>query len=160
MKTPIAAALSLMLFAGSASAFDPFNGQGWQRSRPPAAVAYFKMPLQQAGGGAKASYGLAITAPAPRTYGAAPMSLADAPKLADLRFSGAKPETLFLSGQVAWSLDPAARERHNLLGIPGFGGTLFGLALTAGAAYGVYTVVKENCPAISTTTGGCVKATN
>lgn len=162
MRTIVAAAVVASVFTSSAFAADPFNDNGWQRSRPPAAVAYFKMNFH-AKAADKVAYGLAVTAPTPRRYGAAPLSIADMPKLADLRFNGAVPQTLRLSNQLAWSIDPSAyanEGQHNLLGVPGVGGALFGLALTAGAVYGIYTVVKKNCPAISTTSGGCVQPAN
>lgn len=162
MRALIAATVATTLFAGSALASDPFNGNGWQRSRPPAAVAYFKLQLQPSTSD-RAIYGLAITAPTPRRYSRAPLLLADAPKLADLRFDGARPASLRFSNQLAWSInveDYANEERHNLLGIPGVGGALFSLALTAGALYGGYSLLKDKCPAISTTTGACIENAN
>jgi hypothetical protein len=158
MRAAVAAVVAATLFTGSALASDPFNGNGWQRSRPPAAVAYFKYQLQPSAAD-RAAYGLAITAPTPRRYSAAPLLLADAPKLADLRFNGVRPQTLRFSNQLAWSMnaeDYANEERHNLLGIPGVGGMIFGLALAAGAIYGGYTLLKKECPAINTTTGACI----
>jgi hypothetical protein len=149
------------LVSNSVLAFDPSHGQGWQRSRPAAAVAYFKLPLQAWNDEHKASYGLALTAPLPRRHGASPLSLADAPKLADVRFNGIVPETLLLSQQAVWSTNPDQRARdgrQNLVGGPL--GWVFNLALTGAAIYGVYSLVKKECPAISTTTGGCVDAAN
>jgi hypothetical protein len=162
MRAFIAAAVAATMFAGSAFASDPFNGNGWQRARPPAAVAYFKFSFQDSKTD-RTSYGFAVTAPTPRRYGTAPLLIADSPKLLDLRFKGAVPDTLRLSEQVAWSMSPSTRSdgrQHDLLGVPGLGGLILGVALTAAAAYGIYTLVKEECPAISTTTGGCVEPAN
>lgn len=157
MRTFVAAAVAATMFAGSAVASDPFNGQGWQRSRPPAAIAYFKLPLQ-ASKSDMASYGLALTAPTPRRYGNTPQLMGDAPKLLDLRFNGAIPNTLRLGEQPVWSMTPAGgvdgERRHLVGGLLNWG---LGLALTAAAVYGVYTLLKKECPAISTTTGGCVE---
>lgn len=160
MRALIAAAVAVTLFAGSALASDPFNGNGWQRSRPPAAVAYFTLSLQ----GSKterAVYGFAVTGPTPRHYGLSPLLIAETPKLLDLRFKRAVPESLRLSGQVAWSMTPSEGPTDGRRQIIGSVANLFlGAALTAAAVYGVYTLVKEECPAISTTTGGCVDTTN
>jgi hypothetical protein len=106
MRAFVAAAVAGTMFAGSAFASDPFNGQGWQRSRPPAAIAYFKLPLQ-ASKSDKVSYGLALTAPTPRRYGNVPLLMGEAPKLLDLRFNGAIPNTLRLGEQPVWSMTPA-----------------------------------------------------
>ena len=163
MRTIVAAAVVVGLSSGSALSSDPFNGHGWQRSRPPAAVAYFKMPFHASKEDGKVAYGLAVTAPTPRRYSSAPVLIGDTPKLLDLRFEGALPHTLNLSEQVVWSLRGATQyggEQRHLLGVPGLGGLVLGAALTAGAVYGLYTVVKKECPAISTTTGGCVKNAN
>lgn len=155
------AATVFVTSVGPAFASDPFNGQGWQRSRPPAAVVYFKMPFHAGKDDEKVSYGLAVTAPAPRSYAASPTLIADMPKLLDLRFKGAAPETLLMSEQVAWSMNRGAMpegQRHNLVGGPI--GWLMNLALTGAAIYGVYTLLNKKCPAISTTTGGCVSTAN
>lgn len=160
MRTFVAAAVAATMFAGSAVAADPFNGQGWQRSRPPAAIAYFKLPLQ-ASKSDKISYGLALTAPTPRRYGNTPLLMGEAPKLLDLRFNGAVPNSLRLGEQPVWSITPAGvidgEQRHLVGGLLNWG---LGLALTAAAVYGVYTLLKKECPAISTTTGGCVEPAN
>ena len=160
MRTFVAAAVAATMIAGSAVASDPFNGQGWQRSRPPAAIAYFKLPLQ-ASKSDKVSYGLALTAPTPRRYGSTPLLMGEAPKLLDLRFNGALPNSLRLGEQPVWSMTPAGgvdgEQRHLVGGLLNWG---LGLALTAAAVYGVYTLLKKECPAISTTTGGCVEPAN
>lgn len=160
MRAFVAAAVAATMLAGSAFASDPFNGNGWQRSRPPAAVAYFKLPLQ-ASKSDKVSYGLALTAPTPRRYGNTPMLLGETPKLLDLRFNGALPNTLRLGEQPVWSMTPAGgvdgEQRHLVGSLLNLG---LGLVLTAAAVYGVYTLVKKECPAISTTTGGCVEPAN
>lgn len=160
MRAFVAAAVAATMFVGSAFASDPFNGQGWQRSRPPAAIAYFKLPLQ-ASRSAAVSYGLALTAPTPRRYGNVPLLMGEAPKLLDLRFNGAIPNTLRLGEQPVWSMTPAGgvdgERRHLVGGLLNWG---LGLALTAAAVYGVYTLLKKECPAISTTTGGCVEPAN
>lgn len=160
MRTFVAAAVAATMFAGSAVASDPFNGQGWQRSRPPAAIAYFKLPLQ-ASKSDKVSYGFALTAPTPRRYGNTPLLMGEAPKLLDLRFNGALPNSLRLGEQPVWSMTPAGgvdgEQRHLVGGLLNWG---LGLALTAAAVYGVYTLLKKECPAISTTTGGCVEPAN
>jgi len=160
MRTFVAAAVAATMFAGSAVASDPFNSQGWQRSRPPAAIAYFKLPLQ-ASKSDKVSYGLALTAPTPRRYGSTPLLMGEAPKLLDLRFNGAVPNSLRLGEQPVWSMTPAGgvdgEQRHLVGGLLNWG---LGLALTAAAVYGVYTLLKKECPAISTTTGGCVEPAN
>ncbi len=160
MRAFIAAAVAATMFAGSALASDPFNGNGWQRSRPPAAVAYFSFSLQGSKSD-RAAYGLAVTAPTPRRYGLTPLLIADTPKLVDLRFNGAVPHTLRLSEQVAWSMTPSTSpsgERRQIIGT--VADMLLGAALTAAAVYGIYTLVKKECPAISTTTGGCVDTAN
>ena len=160
MRAFVAAAVAATMFAGSAFASDAFNGQGWQRSRPPAAIAYFKLPLQ-ASKSDRVSYGLALTAPTPRRYGNVPLLMGDAPKLLDLRFNGAIPNTLRLGEQPVWSMTPAGgvdgQRRHLVGGLLNWG---LGLALTAATVYGVYTLVKKECPAISTATGGCVEPAN
>ena len=118
MRAFLAAAVAATMFAGSALASDPFNGNGWQRSRPPAAVAYFSFSLQGSKSD-RAAYGLAVTAPTPRRYGLTPLLIADTPKLVDLRFNGAVPHTLRLSEQVAWSMTPSTSpsgERRQIIG--------------------------------------------
>ena len=103
-------------------------------------------------------YGFAVTAPMLRTSGMAPVLIADTPKLLDLRFNGVVPDTLRVTGQVAWTMDSSQQpdgQRLNLLG--GLGDLVLGLAGTAVAVYGIYSLVKKKCPAVSTTTGGCVK---
>jgi hypothetical protein len=160
MRALIAAAAAATMFAGPVLASDPFNGNGWQRSRPPAAVAYFKFSLQGSKSD-RAAYGLALTAPTPRRYGMTPLLIADTPKLVDLRFNGAVPDTLRLSERVAWSMTPSTSpdgERRQLIGA--VADIVLGAALTAAAVYGIYTLVKKECPAISTTTGGCVDTAN
>ena len=160
MRAFVAAAVAATMFAGSAFASDPFNGNGWQRSRPPAAVAYFKLPLQ-ASKSDTVSYGLALTAPTPRRYRASPLLMGDTPKLLDLRFNGAIPNTLRLGEQPVWSMTSSGgmegERRHLVGGLLNWG---LGLALTAAAVYGVHTLLKKECPAISTTTGGCVDPAN
>jgi hypothetical protein len=164
MRALITGAVAATVFAtasGSAFAFDPLTGQGWQPSRPPAVMAYFKLTFNAPKTEDKVAYGIALTAPTLRGYGTSPVSLADTPKLLDLRFKDAVPDTLHLTGQVAWTRDPSqlpGDQRLNLFG--GIGGFVLGLATTAAVAYGVYALVKKKCPAISTTTGGCVKTSN
>ena len=164
MRRLVAAAVAgsmLAVSSGSAFGFDPSTGQPWQRSRPVAAVAYFKLPFHAAKAEDAMVYGLAIAAPTLRSYGAAPLLIADRPKLLDLRFNGALPDTLRITGQVAWAQDPSKRpgeQRLNLFG--GLGGWVLGLAGTAAAVYGIYGLIKKNCPAISTTTGACVRDGN
>jgi hypothetical protein len=163
MRTLVIAAIVAVSVPGVGRASDPFNDHSWQKSRPPAVIAYFKMPLHAHAPTDKAAYGLALTAPVPRRYAGSPLLLADMPKIADLRFNGTMPESLRFSGQLAWSADPReglAGERANLLGLPGLGGLVLGVALVGGAAYGLYTVVKKECPAISTSTGACVQPAN
>lgn len=160
MRAFIAAAVAATMVTGPALASDPFGGNGWQRSRPPAAVAYFKFSFQ----GSKterAAYGLAVTAPTPRRYGTVPVLIADTPKLLDLRFRGAIPDTLRLSERVAWSITPSTGpggDRRQLIGT--VADIVLGAALTAAAIYGIYSLAKKECPAISTTTGGCVEPAN
>lgn len=160
MRVFISGALAAsVLGAASAPAFamDPFNGQGWQKSRPPAAIAYFKMPFHAGKDGRALTYGLALTGPTPRMQGPLSLPLTHAPRLLDLRFNGFAPDSLRLSEQLAWSQDPSAvdaGEGHHLVG--GALGWAINLALTGAAIYGIYTLLKKECPAISTTTGGCV----
>lgn len=164
MRALVAAAVAASLLAsacGPAFAFDPSQASRGQRFSPPAAVAYFKLPFTTARAEDKAAYGFALTAPMPHGYGAPPVSIADAPKLLDLRFDGAVPESLRVTGQVAWSPDPSKLpdgQQRNLLG--GVGNLVLGLAGTALAVYGVYKLVKKKCPAVSTSTGGCVQPAN
>src|SRR4051812_15059410 len=101
----VAAANMTIAASGSAFAFDPSTGQSWQRSRPPMAVAYFRLPFQAGAVGDNIAYGLALTAPTPRSYSAAPVSITDTPRLLDLRFNGAVPDSLRVTGQVAWAHD-------------------------------------------------------
>lgn len=161
MRAFVAAAVAANLLAtacGPAFAFDPSTGLRPQRFSDPAAVAYFRLPFGAAKADDKMAYGFAVTAPVPYSYGAAPVPIADAPKLVDLRFNGAVPESLRVTGQVAWTLDPSRMPdgpRLNLLG--GLGGLALGLAGTALAVYGVYRLVKKKCPAVSTSNGDCVK---
>lgn len=161
MRAFVAAAVAasvLTASCGSAFAFDPATGQPWQRFSPPAAVAYFKLPFNATRTEDRVVYGFAITAPMLRYSSMAPALIADTPKLLDLRFNGAVPDTLRVTGQVAWTLDPSKQldgQRLNLLG--GLGDMVLGLAGTAVAVYGIYSLVKKKCPAVSTSTGGCVK---
>ena len=161
MRTFITGAVAATVFTaacGPTFAFDPSVGQSWQRSRPPAAVAYFKLPLHAAKADDKVVYGLALTAPMLRSYDASPVLIADTPKLLDLRFNGAVPDTLRVTGQVAWALNPSNQpdaQRLNLLGR--LAGLVLGVAGTAAGAYGIYALLKKKCSAISTTTGACVK---
>lgn len=155
------AASMLNLACGPAFAFDPSVAQGARRFSPPAVVAYFKLPFTAANAEDKAAYGFAVTAPMLHGYGAAPVSIADTPKLLDLRFDGAVPENLRVAGRTAWTSDPSKLpdgQRLNLFG--GLGDIVLGLAGTALAVYGVYKLVKKKCPAVSTTNGECVKPAN
>ncbi|MGE4061781.1 MAG: hypothetical protein AB7E79_00285 [Rhodospirillaceae bacterium] len=162
MRTIVAVVAAASLLASSAFAMDPFNGQGWQKSRPPAAVAYLKFQFHAGKKDERASYGLAVTAPTPRVYASSPILLSDTPKLLDLRFKDGLPHRLLLSEQTAWSMTPdqePSGSRHNLF-FDGPVGWVFSLALTGAAIYGIYTLVKKECPAISTSTGGCVEPAN
>jgi len=167
MRTVVTAAVAASLFAtstASAFAFDPSMPQGWQASRPPAAVAYFKLPFHPVTASDSVAYGLAITAPTLRSYGPAPLAIADTPKLLDLRFNGAVPDTLRVSGQLAWSQDPSqlpGGQHLNLLGSAL--GLALGLASTAAGIWGIYTLVdkKKGCASgqvKSPATGACVAA--
>lgn len=164
MRAFVAAAVAASVAVtacGSAFAFDPAMGQPWQRFSPPAAVAYFKLPFHAVPGAERVAYGLAVTAPMLRSSGTAPMLIADTPRLLDLSFHGIAPEALRVTGQVAWAGGSSQRpdgQRLNLLG--GVGDLVLGLAGTAVAVYGIYSLVKKKCPAVSTSTGGCVKAAN
>src|SRR5436309_2982700 len=139
MRALVTGAVAAIVFvtASGAFAFDPSTGQSWQPSRPAAAVAYFKLTFNAANADDRVAYGLALTAPTLRSYGTTPVSIADTPKLLDLRFNGAVPDTLLLAGQAAWARDASTRpggERLNLFG--GIGGFVLGLATTAAVAYG------------------------
>jgi hypothetical protein len=164
MRACVAAVVAASVFVtacGSAFAFDPAAGQPWQRFSPPAAVAYFKLPFQAARTEDRVVYGLALTAPMPRMSGAASVLIADTPKLMDLRFNGVVPDSLRVTGQVAWARNPSQQpddRRLNLFG--GLGDLVLGLAGTAVVAYGIYALVKKKCPAVKTTTGACVQAGN
>jgi hypothetical protein len=154
----VVAASVAVAACGSAFAFDPATGQPWQRFSPPAAVAYFRLPFHTEPGADRVAYGLALTAPMLRSSGAAPLLIADTPRLLDLSFHGVVPDALRVTGQVAWatgSSKPSGDRRLNLLG--GVGDLVLGLAGTAVAVYGIYSLVKKKCPAVSTSTGGCVK---
>ena len=162
MQRFIAAAIAAVVFVettGCAFAFDPSSGQSWQRPTRAAAVAYFRLPFHPTESHDRVAYGLALTAPTLGGYGSVPLPIADAPKLLDLRFNGAVPDSLRVTGQVAWTQNPSQvpeDQRLNLFG--GLGGFALGIVGTAAAAYGIYSVLKKKCPAISTTTGGCVKS--
>lgn len=164
MRAFVAGAVAASIFnvaCGPAFAFDPSTARYGQRFSPPAVVAYFKLPFDAAAAEDKAAYGFAVTAPMLHGYGATPLSIADTPKLLDLRFDGAAPESLRVTGRVAWTQDPSRLpdgQRLNLLG--GVGDLVLGLAGTALAVYGVYKLVKKKCPAVSTSNGECVKPAN
>ena len=133
-------------------------GQPWQRFSPPAAVAYFRLPFHTVPGADRVAYGLALTAPVLRSSSAPPMLMAETPRLLDLSFRGITPDALRVTGQVAWAPSSSHHSddrRLNLLG--GVGDLVLGLAGTAVAVYGIYSLVKKKCPAVSTSTGGCVK---
>ena len=97
-----AAVVASMLDAacGSAFAFDPITASSGQRFSAPAAVAYFRLPFGAAKAEDRVAYGFAVTAPMMRSIGAAPISIADTPKLLDLRFNGAVPDSLRVTGRV------------------------------------------------------------
>lgn len=160
MRAFVAAAVAASLVTtacGPAFAFDPSTGPRPHRFSDPAAVVYFRLPFGAAKAGEGMAYGFAVTAPVPYSYGAAPLPIADTPKLLDLRFSGAVPDSLRVAGRAAWAPGPAPEtgNRLNLLG--GVGDLVLGLVGTAAAVYGVYQLVKKKCPAVSTSNGECVK---
>ncbi len=155
-KAGVVAATVLAVGSSSAFGFDPI-GQGGQRSRPPAAVVYFKLTLDAATADDRLAYGLALTAPTLARSGTGYVPMADSPKLLDLRFNGAAPDTLRVFGTKAWARDPSQAPGDPRVGLfGGLAGFVLGLATTAAVGYGVYTLVKKKCPAISTITGGCV----
>ena len=167
MRAFTAAAIAAAIFADSivpAFAFDPSTSPGWQAARAPAAVAYFKLPFHPAETADAVAYGIALTAPTLRGYGAMPLSIADTPKLVDLRFNGAAPDTLRFSGQLAWAQDTRQMpdgQHFNLIGSAL--GLALGLAGTAASIWGIYSLVekKKGCPAgqvKSASTGACVAA--
>ena len=164
MRKFIAAAVAGVVFvvaSGSTFAFDPSTGPNWRRPAPSAVVAYFRLPFHATTADDPVAYGLAITAPMPGSYSTESLSIANTPKLMDLRFNGARPDTLRVTGQFAWARDGShlpEGQRLSLLG--GIGSLALGIAGTALAVYGIYGLVKKKCPAISTTNGACIQAGN
>ena len=160
MRNFISAATAAIVFAvasGSAFAFDPSTGPSWRRPAPSAVVAYFRLPFHTTTVDNTFAYGLAITAPMPGNYNTEPLSIANTPKLMDLRFSGVRPDTLRITGQFAWAQDGShvpEGQRLSLLG--GIGSLALGVAGTALALYGVYALVKKKCPAVSLVSGVCI----
>jgi hypothetical protein len=90
---------------------------GWQRTSQPAAVAYFKMPLQaDKHGAAQPRAGLMISAPKSYAAGTAVLRQSGAGMI-DLGFSGRDLSTpwtasLMVSNQVAWTANPEAMPKN------------------------------------------------
>lgn len=165
MRRLIVAALAALVFAeatGSALAFDPSAmAPSRQPARGSAAVAYFRLPFNATGAHNRMTYGLALTAPTPRSYGISPLSIANTPKLLDLAFDGAVPDSLSVTGRMAWARDPSRLpDGRPLTLIGGLADFTLGVAGTALAVYLGYLLVKEKCPAISTTSGACITLGN
>lgn len=158
----VVAAVVLTETCGPSFAFDPSAiAQGRQPARGAIAAAYVRLPLGVTGAEDRMAYGLAITAPTPGHYGAFPLSMAQTPKLLDLRFSGAVPDSLSVTGRLAWARDSQhLPDGGEFQFVAELANIALGLAGTALAVYGVYMLVKKECPAISTTNGACLSIGN
>lgn len=135
--------------AQAAGVFNDTTMLGWQRTSQPAAVAYFKIPLQaDKGYAAQPRAGLMISGPKSYAAGTAVMHQSG-PGALDLGFTGrdfSSPWTasLMVSNQVAWAANPDALPKNAPhMFESGTSWVVVGL-LSAGIIAGVYVLADRN----------------
>lgn len=145
----VAMAGQLVSPAYAAGAFNETTMLGWRHVSAPAAVAYFKMPLQTVKGfSAQPRAGLMISSP--KSYSAsAPVMYQSGSGAVDFGFTGRNFDSpwtasLMVSNQLAWANNPEALPKNTPhLFESGASWVMVGL-LSAGVIAGVYVLADRS----------------